>query len=239
MNVRCSGFLVPRSGHSAEQCEDALWPAGAHSQETERFRASVTDGASEGFLAGLWARLLAESVAEHGDFDRRLAAAVERWTHETQAFAQRRPLQWFEEAALARGAAAALLDLELVPGRWTATSVGDVCLFQVHDEDVLGFPMSDPADFGCTPALVPSRLADLGDSLSRARGTWAPGDLFLVATDALSAWFLQELDRGGRPWELLRDLQGAQEFAEWVAAEREASRLKDDDVAMMRLHVDG
>lgn len=238
MNVRCSGFLVPRSGHSAEQCEDALWPPGALAQATERFRASVVDGASEGFLAGLWARLLAESVAEHDDFDRRLETAVERWTQETQAFAKARPLQWFEEAALARGAAAALLDLELVPGRWTARSVGDVCLFQVQGEDVLGFPVSKAADFGCTPALVPSRLADLGDSLARSRGTWEPGDLFLVATDALSAWFLQELDRGGRPWEVLRDMPGAQEFAEWVAAEREASRLKDDDVALMRLHVD-
>jgi hypothetical protein len=53
-------FLVPKDGHAADECEDAV----AGDPAVGRF--AVSDGASESFAAGEWARLLVEAFVGGG-----------------------------------------------------------------------------------------------------------------------------------------------------------------------------
>ena len=66
----------------------------------------------------------------------------------------------------------------------------------------------------------------------------AEGKIFCVmeapSKDALAAWFLQESESGGRPWDELDRFRGpeqADEFDAWIAALRQDRRLKNDDAS--------
>jgi len=65
-------FLVPKDGHSAEECEDAVGGEPAHG------RFAIADGASESFAAGEWARLLVEAFVSKGPARDWLAGPRER-----------------------------------------------------------------------------------------------------------------------------------------------------------------
>src|SRR5205814_9099945 len=66
-------FLVPKDGHTAGECEDAV----AGDPAAGRFE--VADGASESFAAGEWARLLCEAFVEGGPVADWLATPREAW----------------------------------------------------------------------------------------------------------------------------------------------------------------
>src|SRR5207244_12238410 len=119
------------------------------------------------------------------------------------------PIQRFEESGLDRGAFSTLLGLAFnsvthAHGSWTATALGDTCLFQVRDDALLAaFPLKHPDEFDNAPRLVPSRPDDLGrvlGALDAEAGDWRTGDTFSLATDAVAAWFLRDAHAGGRPW---------------------------------------
>jgi hypothetical protein len=130
---------------------------------------------------------------------------------------------------------------EPVQWTWQAAALGDTCLFQVRDEQLIcAFPLDDAESFGLVPPLAGSRNRDqakLAEHTALAAGRCRPGDQVFLATDALAAWFLAEHARGTRPWEVLRGFAGREEqFAPWVEQERGERRMRDDDVALV--HID-
>lgn len=161
--------------------------------------------------------------------------------------ARGKPIQWYEEPGLQKGAHATLLATQFRDGGrrvWQAVAVGDSCVFQVRRERLLAsFPATASADFSYSPDLLPSRIADrktILRHLLRHTGEWQPADSFYVMTDALAAWFLKQLEAGGRPWEALRDLGLDREpgrFEEWVRARRDAGELRDDDTTLVSLDI--
>src|SRR5581483_6124726 len=127
---------------------------------------AVADGASESSFAALWAQLLVEGFThpakrEDPESDW-LAPLSERWA----AAVDGRPLPWYAEAKREQGAFATLLGLVFRRpatalgggGRWRALAVGDSCLFQVRqDQLVKSFPVNCSQEFGNRPALLCSR----------------------------------------------------------------------------------
>ncbi|HVF67166.1 MAG TPA: hypothetical protein VM914_05870, partial [Pyrinomonadaceae bacterium] len=71
-----------------------------------------------------------------------------------------------------------------------------------------------------------------------AGGEAERGDVFLLMSDALSAWYLESSSRSdGRAAEF-DSLLGASEndsLARLFRGERESKRMKDDDVAVIRI----
>jgi hypothetical protein len=244
--VQTRHFVLPKEGSAAEECEDAVaFDAGS-------LRFAVADGATEAFDARRWAtRLAAEWVGavrapltaeEFGSWLKEQGA----WLH---ASWEGRKLSWYAEEKRRAGSYAAFVGLRLeAVGRrltWRALALGDSCLVQKRGGEVLdAFPLSKPEEFGSTPPLVPSsdglRAAALARLVER-EGRAEQGDTFLLMTDSLSAWYFEATARRDPEAERFDSLLAASEngaLSELVRRERAAARMKDDDVAVVRIKVD-
>lgn len=269
-------FRVPKTGNSLKECEDAI--ESSLSSDTSSLFAAVSDGASESLLAGAWAgQLVKGAVAsmvaadERGDrqgvlseafVEDLLARTVDQWdeylsTYQAERAAGGRPIAWYEQPGLEKGAFATLTAVHVqavAPGpggteaapRWTwrALALGDSCLLHLRDGRlVTSFPIADGHGFGITPQLLSSRNRDaslIASRMSTAAGELRTHDELLLATDALAAWLLShpEIESGGAGRQLgkIADL-GQETFAEWLHDERAKSRMRNDDVALVRVRV--
>lgn len=257
MRAHVSVFAEPKMDSPRDSYEDA-WSVGStpldEPVEFRELQVAIADGASEALLAKFWAqRLVRElttgNVADRRSYHRALRRAIDAWpSFLTEYVSAReaggRPIQWYEEPGLARGAYATTLSLRLRthPAMdWHCLTSGDACFFQVRDEELLSaHPLTASAEFGSSPVLVPSRPlnweAVKAKTLLR-EGTWASGDLLLLMTDALASWFLVRVEEGQKPWDELRDLGTVEQphFPDWVASQRLVGGLKDDDTTLLRI----
>lgn len=245
LRIRASQFIMPKGGASLDECEDA---AGVN-LGARRF--ALADGATEAFDAGSWARALAGSWVKTP----RAPLAVEEfraWAAEEgrrlQKFWEGRSLAWYAEEKARAGSFAAFVGLgfEEAGGElcWRAIALGDACLVQRRGGAVVAaMPLSSPEEFNSSPALVPSRAAALDAALARAvtaGGGAEAGDTFLLLSDAAAAWFFKLSGERAPLLEEFDSLLAASEngaLAALFVGEREAGRLKDDDVAAVRVAV--
>jgi hypothetical protein len=236
-------FSYPKGGAGFEEYEDAIaWSRGARGRRTPR-RYAVADGASESSFARLWAQLLTEAYAHGmlapGTLRDDLARLAQRW----QAYVNLRPLPWYGAEKARRGAFAAVVGLTLRhDSTWTALAVGDCCLVQVRAGGLeRAFPITDPDDFGRRPFLLSSNLdrnVALEDAVSLADGEWQHGDTFLLMSDALAAYVLTAVTRGGcGVAEALAGFEHQSEFYAWAGKLRAAGTLRNDDCALLRVEV--
>jgi hypothetical protein len=257
-----SCFELPKGGSKPTEFEDACYveavSVGDGEVDTPEVRIAIADGASEGLFAGRWAGELVRRFVgvERDTFADTLREVVLDWERSVAEYIADRtasgvPVQWYEEQGLERGAFATLLvlclstlDHDPARGVWSALALGDTCVFHVRDEEVVtAFPVSLSTEFGSRPRLLPSRPRDVDrvtSWLEVYEGDWRAEDTFYLATDALSAWFLGEIEAGGRPWETLRDLGTADAplgFAEWVEAMRAEGAMRNDDVTLIRMTI--
>jgi hypothetical protein len=259
-------YLVPKDGHSPEQCEDAfavlpvVVPA---EQVNEPIVAVVCDGASESLLARDWAGLLAGHVAQrvHGrrgrlrsvrDAASAIGSAIRAWdTHLADYLARReiegKPVAWYEQPGLERGAYATVLAVCVEPyetgWRWRAAALGDTCLFHVRKgSEARAFPLTHALEFDTSPALANSRNTDIDlmvRNIAFAGGDCVMGDALFLATDALAAWFLREAEGGGQPWMDLRGFadKTLEDFAQFVDNLRTSGAMRNDDVALVHIDI--
>lgn len=226
MTLRARTFSAPKSGHTAEEYEDAAaGPAAAPDGTT---RLALADGATESAFAGLWAQtLVASFVAPEsavpetfGEFLHRARRAF------GEAIAEREAgLSWYASAKAEEGAHAAFLGLVLYPDfAWRAVAVGDCCLLHFRDGARLeAWPISDPTAFGHRPDLVTSRYEDSHAPITTS-GQWAGDDRLILASDALAAYLLA-LDA------IPEDFG---DFDAFVAGAREAG-MRNDDVTLVEV----
>ncbi|MDQ7041289.1 MAG: protein phosphatase 2C domain-containing protein [Rhodothermus sp.] len=223
-------FWLSRLGTAPAACEDAFavrpgWP----------FAAAVADGATESAFAGAWARhLVRHFCRELPATPAALRDRLVRWRAVWQPNRQPAALPWYVAAKLEEGAHAALLGLVIrSDGSWQAVAVGDAVLLHLRGKRLLqAWPLDDPAQFHHRPALISSRVeAELPD-VGGQTGCWAPGDAFVLATDALGAWLLAT-----DPTLPLRLTTEA--LASQITAARRRRTLRNDDVAAVVVRCPG
>src|SRR5262249_8124019 len=97
------------------------------------------------------------------------------------------------------------------------------------------FPIRGCSDFNQTPALLSSRAEEPGKQTSwlRIKGDWLRGNLMLLATDALSQWFLGQVEHGKEPWRELVALETQDAFTAWIAEHRRSNTIRADDVTLL------
>ena len=255
MRATLTASWTPRAGSDERQYEDAFYPRASGDRHARRLRFAIADGASESMLSGLWADLLVRTwcKARRRRLPQIIEAASEFWEIELAAYLEdrersERPIQWFEEPGLEKGAFATLLGVSFNTGThgtgtWRAASLGDTCLFHMRDGTLLtSFPMVSSADFDSRPKLVPSRPPDMSKVLSNldeTEGDWHSGDTFFLATDAVAAWFLNSAEGGLSPWKAWAGFDAASPHAyvDWVTEHRSNHELRNDDATVLRIDV--
>lgn len=237
---------MPKEGAGIEECEDAV------GVNVAALRFALADGATEAFDAGSWARALAAGWVER-EVAPLSVEELRAWVTEAGSRLQEgwagRELPWYAEEKARAGSFATFVGLafeeceEAV--RWRAVALGDACVVQRRGGSVVGsWPLSDPAEFNTAPALVPSREAALEVALGRtvtAAGGAEAGDLFLLLSDAAAAWFLKlslSLDPLLEEFDSLLAASENEALAALFRAERAAGRIKDDDVAVVRIAIE-
>lgn len=126
---------------------------------------------------------------------------------------------------------------------WRALAVGDACLFHIRAGKVMpptSFPVSSRADFGVTPPLIGTDKRYNRRSLKAARmveGSWEPGDVFLLATDALAHCIFAAWEAGDQSLSRLSVLTDV-EFGELVTRLRRSNRMRNDDVTLLVVEIE-
>ena len=253
MWVCTQGFHAPKRGNVESEYEDAYFPERVCRRDLSEFHCAVADGASESAFSREWARLLVRGYYRQRMSLRRLQRC---WLQ----MVTRRPVPWYLEEKIRRGAHATLVGLSIMEGEpsepgggsWQMEAVGDSCFFHVRNDELLTVaPVSRSDEFDNHPDLISTDTSTsfgLDESrLTVLSGEWQPSDAFYLLTDALAEWTLGEHEAGRPPWPLFRSLgqdgdhcsSGAGEgsFETLVAELRENGGLHNDDATLLRVEV--
>ena len=144
-------------------------------------------------------------------------------------------LPWYTEESIRRGAFSTLLGLQITKqsGDWRAISIGDTCVFQIRDDQLIrGWPLEKKENFGRFPVLLSTNNVaneNIGKKIVTTNGQANIGDIFVLATDALSVYFLEQNEKAKRPWQNLKEIE-SQGFEAWIDKLRDGSQIRNDDV---------
>jgi hypothetical protein len=233
-------LLLPKLDHDASECEDAI----AFDTNTARF--AVTDGATEAFHARQWATNLAEhwvrneSTLTLEEF-RKWVADEGRELHDSWSGLT---LSWYSEEKARAGSFAAFvgveLDLKTDTPSWKAIALGDTCLLHCRGGALLkSLPLSRSESFNSAPVLVASN-SKLHDSTMQSvvidSGSCENGDVLLLMSDAAAAWCLQRFEQSDFDANFLT-AKADEELIRFFDDEREAGRIRNDDLAVLRIEI--
>jgi hypothetical protein len=238
-------LILPKAGLKRSECEDSIgtrWSA-------QRF--CIADGATEAFDSRRWARLLTKhwvhsnrSLLTREELGPWLRAVGERfrahWTKKT--------LPWYAAEKARAGAFAAFLGLSFFGSgdsiSWQAIAIGDSCLINTRGGQMqFSFPISDPSQFGCHPMLAPSNDFGLDAAIDQVvikDGRAGVGDVFLLLTDAIAAWYLQALNTSphlAHEFDASLAATDIYKLEALVSRCRDGGSLRNDDVAVIRIAI--
>jgi len=249
MHVRARPYWLPKGGNPSEDYEDAYWPEGQVDREVGRFRCAVADGAAETSFSRLWAQMLVCAWGRghlgRRHFHTKIPELQRQWLAEVTA----RPLPWYAEEKLRSGAFAALVGLHIADGRqangnaWHALAVGDACLFQFREGELItSCPLTQADQFGIRPWLLSSNGGqddEVVDYYHMPSGRWRTGDTFYLMTDALACWYLTApADETDLDIVTARDdPRAAATFSAWICSLRDSGGLRNDDITLLRVDV--
>ena len=240
MQLHVQACALPKAGNRPEEYEDA-WAT-----DLAMGRLAVADGASDSFESRIWAHALAEAFVRAPPPTDGVLAWLAEPAQVWREHIHWDQLTWYAAEKARRGAFATLLGLTIDAGAdaavtWHALALGDACLLHVCGAALLtAFPLTASADFGNAPPLLATRPEYSRRSLEElqtARGTLATGDLLLLATDAMAAWLLHEIEADRHPWAALVGLDEAG-FAALVDRLRAEGALRNDDVTLLIVGVE-
>ncbi len=245
-NLRASGFLMPKAGSETSECEDAI----GINLGARRF--AVADGATEGFDSRTWARWLARvwvkstgtaaSVEDFSNFIATLGKSFHaRWNH--------RALPWYAEEKASKGSFAAFAGIHFVAETraarlsWKAMAIGDCCVIHLRRNTICdAFPVDNPEDFNSSPTLIPSLQSAQKPAMSSAvlrEGIVETGDVFLLCSDAVAAWYLalsRENNNTVNVLQCLLELNRRDTLIQLFNDARLAQTIRNDDIAIVRIN---
>lgn len=235
-------FTVAKDAAKPQENQDAA------AADPVRGIAAVADGAASSLQSGRWARLLVDAVvaqppdvANAATFPQWLAASRNGWREGIDESA----LAWHQKARLADGAFSTLIWLHISPAddgnvALRAFAIGDSCLLHLRGGSVLrAFPIEDSRQFGTEPTLLGSAPQQAAGKLAfeMLEDTCQPGDLLVLATDAVAAWALTQLE-GRRPLglESLWDMS-QEDFERWITRLRGDQQIRYDDSTVLLIRL--
>jgi hypothetical protein len=237
--LRTQQILLPKSDFEASECEDSI------GVDEQNCRFAIADGATEAFDARNWAERLAqhwvqsESALTAETFHKWVASeAVELHSSWKQL-----TLPWYAEEKARKGSFAAFvgveLDLRTDAPEWKAIALGDACLLHCRDGALIkSLPLSNSASFNSAPMLVasdPAIYKTTEQALTIDSGRCQNGDVLLLASDAAAAWYLERFEQ--QNFADVFQSHDSEALAQFFENERDAGRIRNDDIAIVRLEL--
>jgi hypothetical protein len=252
MLIQYEGFTCPKEGLSAAQNDDAFAPIEQPKTIGSGFNCAIADGATESLYAGRWANRLVHAFARGRFEETKQARQIKLMQKSWGLCMSKQHLPWYAEAKADSGSFSTLLGLELrasstngaIVGSWTATAIGDSCLFLIRREKLeVAFPIDNFSAFNNQPHLLasnPKYNTHFPEWLMKRQGDLLQNDTFYLMTDALSNWLLRETEAGKEPWKTLRDMgtRDAAPFDKWISYLRSEHDFMNDDATMIRVEVE-
>ena len=237
--LRRQQILLPKSGFEPSECEDFI------GVDEQNCRFAVADGATEAFDARGWAERLAYNWVQS---DTALTAETFADWIAAEGLAlhaswKQLTLPWYAEEKARKGSFAAFVgvefDLEAEVPSWKAIALGDACLLHCRDGALLkSLPLSDAASFNSAPLLVasdPALYRSSANALVIDSGACQNKDVLFLLSDAVAAWYLEHFEQSD-----FSDVVQSNDDDAITALfenERNAGRIKNDDIAVVRLEI--
>lgn len=241
-------FHQPKNGNAENEYEDAFDYKEKNDNENNVVLAAIADGATESSFAADWAKMLVKCYVEKAfknvpDIQKQIESLSKDWYTIIN-----RPLPWYGERKARMGAYSTFLGVEILSdtsftdsGKWEAIAIGDSCLFHIRDDSLqMAFPIKKSEYFNNSPCLISSNLRNNRSCWSNViiqNGAWHAGDIFILATDALAAWFIHIHETGGHPWDdllaFVNDSGKNNGFETWLNEKRTSSSIMNDDVTCL------
>jgi len=234
-------LLLPKLDQEASECEDAI------AIDTQTCRFAVADGATEAFDARNWAERLAQhwvqrkSTLTLEEF-REWVAAEGRELHDSW---NGLTLSWYSEEKARKGSFAALvgveLDLKNESASWKAIALGDTCLLHCRKGTLVkSLPLKCSESFNSAPVLVASDSSLHETSMQSVvtdSGICQAGDVLLLLSDAAASWCLQRFENKDLDVPEFLSVKSDEELQEFFDTERMAGRIRNDDLAIVRIEI--
>ena len=255
IKLRVKHFKTHKQGETMDDCQDDY----AHNGETGRY--AIADGATLSFFPKEWANLLVNCFCYPRDNS--LSLEDNNWVDRNIWKGWLEPIQqeWLESVSISvqdsksymlvdrlsklEPALSTFIGIEFKrdEGKWKAVIIGDSCLFHRSEYGFESYLLKNLEDFPYRPNSFASFPKDspIGDLPEVISGNASSGDVFILATDALSKWIIQhhEADNIDSILNRLRQIENHEQFEQFVEqARNDEVRLVNDDVTLMFISVE-
>lgn len=245
-------FQIAKAGSKPDECEDAL------SFDPRRRLFAIADGATDSAFQRLWAGLLVKRFIEHPpDFSSKPSNTKEwfvKWLRAQQDEWDRN-IQWdtlswsgYNKARMT-GGLATFLGVYFFPDkpRWKAIAFGDCNLFQFRVGLGLYYwgPLLYSEEFGSNPVALSSinpNSQPILEHMAEMIGDYEKGDIFILATDALSAWLTHVIWQNDNDIlftrvEKLLKVKTSEDFNNLIDQLRFDKEVKNDDTSVIIIEI--
>ncbi len=249
VKLRSNKFIMHKEGETLTDCQDAI----DLNEDISRY--AVADGATRSFYPKMWAELLVKGFCE----ETTLSFKAENWNEWIEPLRQ----EWLKQVVatvqetkrfmsidrLSRSESAAStfvgLEIDKTKAEWKAMIIGDSCLFHIAASELKeSYEIKKSEDFTNRPESFASFAKDSLYEPTFVNGQTNPGDMFILATDALAKWIIQH-EEAGKLENALKQLvsiggEHKQQFSGFVEKARgtEGIRLANDDVALLLISIE-
>ncbi|WPV67793.1 hypothetical protein [Chitinophaga sp. LS1] len=236
---------LPKLGNSPDENEDnILEPGKLETRSDTLIRFAIADGATESSFSKEWSDLLVSAYKDK-PFDKiRLPDTIKAIAENWQSMVNAIELPWYAQQKAENGAFATFLGLTIDREEMSfeVIAIGDCTLFLIRNDELhFSFPVSSVEDFNNTPNLIASNdkyQTDLEKNVIYHNDNILPGDIMLLATDAMAAWILKQKNRHQKLKKRLIDQfekQDEKPFEEWLNKQRATRSIKNDDVTLLMI----
>ncbi|MGL5921349.1 hypothetical protein [Chroococcidiopsis sp.] len=255
MSYEIRYFSLPKVGELERNIQDRF------ENSPDGSLVALADGASTSLYPQKWAEILVksfcQSVAENPiesirrSHEEWLQPSQEIWRQYYLTKLQSPNRKWWQGGSDIKNRGSAtflglqLQNLELqnlehyAKSQWQAVAVGDTCLFKLEQEtrNLLTFPLTAARDFKGTTLCFESLPEYASFPPQFTAGWYECGDIFLLATDALSQWLISDYEAQGEDWKKMFQFQRQQDFDRFINQLRQQKLIKNDDTTLVLIKV--
>lgn len=247
IELRVKSFITHKESESSTDCEDA------YAENDSLGRYAIADGTSQSFFPKQWAELLVNHFCEttalsldQKNWEEWLVPIQQEWYYQVEKRVNKlKQFHLTNRFDAGESAASTFIGLEVDRAKkeWKALIIGDSCLFHIGGSQLLkSYPIENFKSFTELTEAFASFAGDNHIAPEIVGDKANPGDVLILATDALAKWIMEYKETGKLEDALtqLNRIETDKQFCQFVDCARLAEDipLEDDDVTLMMISVE-